>query len=317
MPRRREEGRGGDPPLPPLDEPFDAAIEGFLAWCRVEKNLAQNTLESYHRDLERFARWAMDAGLARPEDLPREQFSAYLGHLHDAGLNPRSIARHRVTLRQVYRFLLEEGRITVNPTHLVPSPKLHRKLPEVLSAADVEALLAAPDRATPLGLRDAAMIELMYAAGLRVSELVNLPLAGLRLQSGYLAVRGKGRKERVIPAGEVAIRLLGQYLSDIRPDFDPDHACRAVFVSREGDAMTRQNFWKRLHTYALTAGIAQNVTPHMLRHSFATHLLEHGADLRAVQAMLGHADIATTEIYTHVTRERLKRIHEMAHPRGT
>lgn len=309
-------GRGGESPQAPLPGPFEHAIEAFHGYCRVEKNLARNTLESYHRDLVRFARWANLQGMGSPGEVTREALRQYLLSLQEE-ISTRSVGRHRVTLRQFYGFLSQEKLVSDDPTRLVPAPRMARSLPGILNAREVESLLAAPDRSTALGLRDAAMLEVLYASGLRVSELVNLPLRALHAQTGYLLVRGKGRKERVVPTGEVALGLLERYLAESRPILDPSRSCTALFVSREGQAMTRQNFWKRLREHALLAGIRRRVTPHTLRHSFATHLLEHGADLRAVQAMLGHADISTTEIYTHVARERLKRIHEECHPRGT
>lgn len=312
----QQAGRGGESDRPPPSS-FDHAIDAFLSHCRVEKNLARLTQESYRRDLVAFACWSDQQGIAEPAGATREHLASYLAHLRETGLAERSIARHRVSLRQMYRFLRSENLVSHDPTQLLQAPRIHRKLPGVLTTAQVNELLSTPDLESILGLRDAAMLHLMYSAGLRVSELVGLPLASVRPRSGYLVIRGKGSKERIVPAGETALDLLGRYLRDARPELDPDGKSKALFVGRGGGAMTRQNFWKRIRDHALRAGIDRHVTPHTLRHCFATHLLENGADLRVVQALLGHSDISTTEIYTHVARERLRQIHEQAHPRGT
>jgi integrase/recombinase XerD len=275
-----------------------------------------HTIEAYHADLVRFAAWATVEGLPTPQAIGRDEIARYLGVLLDGGLSRRSLARHRVSIRQLFRFLFLEGLLPEDPAALVEAPLPTRSLPKVLSLAEVDSLLAAPEDGSPLGLRDTAMLQVLYATGLRVSELVSLPLSALNLRNGYLIVRGKGGKERVVPMGERAVAILERWLRDGRPELDPSGRCRAVFPSQRGRAMTRQTFWHRIHLHASAAGIRQNVTPHLLRHSFATHLLEHGADLRLVQALLGHADIATTEIYTHVARERLRQIHREHHPRG-
>jgi integrase/recombinase XerD len=309
------QGRAGDRPLPPS---LDLAIEGFLGQARVERALSANTIESYHRDLVRFCTWlAFEHNIGVPDAVSREDIGLYLGVLLDQGLSRRSLARHLVSIRQLFSFLHLEGLIPLNPAAQVEAPMPSRSLPEVLSQREVEALLDAPDTTTILGLRDAAMLQLMYSTGLRVSELVALPLAGLQLRAGFLRVRGKGGKERMVPMGERALALLGRWLRDGRPELDPKGKASSVFVSRRARAMSRQNFWYRVRQHALTAGIQKAVSPHKLRHSFATHLLEHGADLRVVQALLGHSDISTTEIYTHVARERLRQIHKEHHPRGS
>jgi integrase/recombinase XerD len=297
---------------------FETAIEGFLGRGRVERSLARNTLESYHRDLARFAAWCTEErGIGDPGRVTREDVHLHLASLIDGGLSPRSLARHRVAIRQFYRYLLGEGVVREDPTLLVEGARPARTLPEVLSLAEVEALLAAPDPSNlPLGLRDAAMLQLMYATGLRVSELVALPLAAVHLKAGYLRVRGKGGKERVVPLGERAALLVDAWLVAGRPLADPQGRAKVLFPARSGRPMSRQNFWKRIVAWARVAGIRKTVSPHRLRHSFATHLLEGGADLRVVQVLLGHADIATTEIYTHVAGERLKEIHGRHHPRG-
>jgi len=295
---------------------MDAAIEGFIYYLKVERNRSDNTVESYARDLARFRQWAAEQGIASPAAIRREHVADYLVHLDQEGLGLRSIARARTSLRQLFKFLVRERRIEDDPTALISGPKFPAPLPTVLTEREVEGLLEAPDRHTPLGLRDAAMIELLYACGLRVSELVGLPSRAFDLSVGVLRVRGKGDKERLVPVGDRALDLLTRYVREARPLHDPAQRCPAIFVSRRGTAMTRQNFWQRLGRYAREAGIRGKVSPHVLRHSFATHLLEHGADLRSLQAMLGHADITTTQIYTHVTQARLAALHSRYHPRG-
>jgi integrase/recombinase XerD len=292
---------------------MDEAIEGFAYYLKVERNRADNTLESYVRDLERFSRWLGDRGV---EDLSAALVAEYLVALDRDGLSLRSIARARTTLRQLFKFLVKEGQLEADPAALVRAPRFPAPLPVVFSEGQVEALLAAPDRASPLGLRDAAMIELLYATGLRVSELVSLPKAAVDADVGVLRIRGKGDKDRLVPVGDVAIDLMGRYLREVRPLHDPANRSPQVFVNRRGKRMTRQNFWQRLNGYGKAIGLRGKVSPHVLRHSFATHLLEHGADLRSLQAMLGHADIGTTQIYTHVTRTRLQALHAKFHPRG-
>ncbi len=311
------QGRGGETGREPPSavSELDLAVDGFLDWCRVERGLARNTLEAYARDLQGLRTFLAEHGIGDPDRVSRADLSDWMLWLANQGLSPRSVARHRVAARQLFRYLLEEGLIAENPTDLLDGPRSRRELPETLSEAQVERLLSAPDRATPLGLRDAAMLELLYATGLRVSELVSLRLSAVH--DGWLVVRGKGSKERIVPYGDQAGVVLGQYLRS-REELG-SVAVRAadpwVFPARAGRPMTRQNFWERITLHARTAGLP-HVYPHRLRHAFATHLLAHGADLRALQMMLGHADISTTEIYTHVATERLKRMHEAAHPRG-
>lgn len=298
---------------------MEAGIEGFAYHLRIERGRSENTVVSYGRDLEVLRDWlARERGITAAEAVEREHIAAFLVHLdRDRGLGLRSIARARSSIRQLFRYLVREGRLQVDPTALVDAPRFPQPLPKVLSGAQVEALLAAPGLGDPLGLRDAAMIELMYACGLRVSELVNLPIKGVDGREGLIRVVGKGNKERVVPVGDRALDLLRAYLERGRPVHDPAWTSPAAFVSRLGTPMTRQNFWERVKLWAGRAGVPTRlVSPHVLRHSFATHLLENGADLRSLQAMLGHADISTTQIYTHVTRERLARIHAEFHPRG-
>jgi integrase/recombinase XerD len=238
-----------------------------------------------------------------------------MGALLDAGLATRSLARHRSSLRQFFAFLRDEGRLPVDPARLLEGPRPRRRLPRPLSETDVAALLTAMAPDTPLGLRDLAMIELVYGAGLRVHELVGLPLEALHVGSGFLRVRGKGGKERVVPAGQAALDAIGAYVARARPRLDTTGRARALFLAEHGGPMTRQNFWERLRRHAAAAGVS-DVHPHQLRHAFATHLLANGADLRILQALLGHADIRTTQVYTHVDTTRLRGIHARAHPRG-
>lgn len=290
---------------------WTAAIAGFLAWIRGERALSANTRSAYAADLTRVARWMGAEGRDDPAGVTHADLAAYLVALADAGLDPRSVNRHRSAIRQLFRWMVAENLAADDPSLLIAAPRFGRRVPAVFSEAQVETLLAAPDELDPLGIRDRAMIELMYATGLRVTELVTLPLRAVHLDGGFLRVKGKGNKERLVPLGDVARDQLLRYLREVRPPGDG-----AVFLSRRGTPMTRQNFWERLVRYARLAGLRGKVSPHVLRHSFATHLLNHGADLRVVQAMLGHADISTTQIYTHVTRERLKAVHAEFHPRG-
>jgi len=287
---------------------MDAAVDGFLAWCRAEKGLSENTLDAYDRDLRRLRQFLEALGCGTPSQVTRVHLSDWMGDLTDSGLSRTSIARHRVAMRQLFQFLVREGLLGSDPSALIEAPRATRRLPGTLSEAEVGRLLQAPDRSTPLGLRDAAMIELLYATGLRVSELVGLRRD--QWHTGWVVVEGKGGKERLVPYGDQAGVVVDAYMAT-RSDMNP-----AIFLSRRGTAMSRQNFWLRIRHYARIADIRNKVSPHTLRHAFATHLLVHGADLRSVQAMLGHADISTTEIYTHVARERLRRLHSEHHPRG-
>ena len=287
---------------------MDQAVDGFLAWCRGERGLSENTLDGYSRDLARLTEHLRNCGVQSPAEVEPGHLNAWLAGLARSGRAPATVARARVTMRQLFQFLVDERVLSADPTELIHGPKLPRKLPTTLSESDVSRILAAPNRSTAIGTRDAAMLELLYATGLRVSELVTLKRS--QWHDGWLVVMGKGGKERLVPYGDRAAASVGAYLS-ARSDAQP-----WVFLSNRGAQMTRQNFWSRLKTYARKAGVQKSVSPHTLRHAFATHLLTHGADLRAVQAMLGHADISTTEIYTHVARERLRALHEAHHPRG-
>ena len=288
-------------------------LDRYLEALAVERGLAENSVAAYGRDLRRLG----EALARRQEDLTTADAAAIAEHLRELrrqGLSPRSVARALVAIRGLYAHLVEAGERADNPAVNLLPPRLWRKLPRTLSEAQVEALLEAPDAATPLGLRDRAMLELLYATGLRVSELVGLRLPQLRLEVGFLVAFGKGSKERVVPVGETAEEWTRRYLREVRPDLARGRH-EVVFVNRLGDPMTRQGFWKILRAHGRRAGLTE-LSPHTLRHSFATHLLEHGVDLRAVQAMLGHADISTTQIYTHIHQQRLRGLYDRFHPRA-
>jgi integrase/recombinase XerD len=296
-----------------------AALDGFLAHAAVERGLSPRTLEAYGRDLARFAAHLERAGVTKPGAVRREHVTGFARELEQRGLVPRSRARALVAVRRWLRHAGAGGATGEDPCAGIPSPREQRPLPRVLRPDETEALIAAARRDGPLALRDRAMLEVLYGAGLRVSELVSLPLSGLDRRAGWLRVLGKGRKERLVPLGEPALEALDAYLATARPLLirRARRECDAVFLSRRGAAMTRQNFFLRLRDLARRAGIPiDRVSPHVLRHAFATDLLEGGADLRAVQSMLGHADLSTTQIYTHVSRARLRETVERRHPRG-
>ncbi len=295
-----------------LVRPLSAPAKSFLDFCRVEKGLSPNTLYSYRTDLER-----LGAGLREPDrDVTPEQLAGYIESLYIAGLSARSIARHIATLRNYYRFLVGEGELARDPAEFLISPKQWSTIPKYLNREEVDRLLAAPKLDKPTGSRDRAMLELLYATGLRVSELCGLELASIERQLGVLKVIGKGNKQRVVPFGESAGDALDRYLAEGRPRLLKGRASRFVFVTARGSAMTRQTFWVLLGNYGRQVGIFRRLTPHVVRHSFATHLVEGGADLRSVQIMLGHADISTTQVYTHVARRRLREVVDQHHPRA-
>jgi len=299
-----------------IDAGEHALIEDFLERAWSESGLAENSLASYRRDLEGLARWVARAGTGILR-CTREQLHRYLAERGEGGYSSRSNARLLSTLRHFYRMQQRLGAIEVDPTLLFDTPKLAKPLPKALSEAQVEALIRAPDIATPLGLRDRAMFELLYATGLRVSELVNIALDQINLRQGVLRVTGKGGKDRLVPIGEEALDWLESYYADARPALLAGKVVDAVFVTRRKEAMTRQMFWTMVKQHAASAGIdAKRISPHVLRHCFATHLLNHGADLRALQMLLGHSSLSTTQIYTLVAREGLKRLHAQHHPRG-
>jgi len=296
---------------------LEQCLDYFLNYLAVEKGLADNTLNAYSRDLVHYLdQLRQQAGIETPADITQEAVLDFLTCLKRRNLSPRSRARALSAVRGFHRFLLHENYLDQDPTLLIESPRTMRNLPRLLSFADVERLLQAPQGESALALRDRAMLEVLYATGMRVSELISLRLADLKLDIGCLSAFGKGSKQRLIPLGEVALEILREYLQYGRPDLLHDKAAAEVFLNNRGRRMSRQGFWKKLKHYAQVAGIRGEIYPHMLRHSFATHLLENGADLRAVQALLGHADISTTQIYTHVVRERLKQVHQQYHPRG-
>jgi integrase/recombinase XerD len=291
-----------------------ALLDEFCDALWLEEGLSRHTLAAYRRDLAKFAAWLE----ARGSDLTtasRAQLLAFLAEWAPR-MKASSTGRFLSSVRRFYQHALRQGRLTVDPTLEVERPKRPRPLPKSLSEGEVEALLAAPDVTTPLGLRDRAMLETLYATGLRVSELTGLALAQLNLEAGVVRVMGKGAKERLVPLGEVAAEWLDRYLAGARAALLAGRVSEAVFVTGRGGAMTRQMFWNLIKRYARRAGIRETLSPHTLRHAFATHLLNHGADLRVVQMLLGHADISTTQIYTHVARERLKALHAWHHPRG-
>ena len=291
----------------------DILADQFINHLRVERGLAKNTIESYSRDLVRFFDF-LERGSVSPASASQADLMNYVSSL--AGrLSVRSIARNLSALKMFYRFLVSEGKIETNPARLLSAPKLPRRLPGVLSSEEVGRLLSQPDPKTGRGKRDKAMLELLYATGLRVSELVNLKISNVNMEAGYVRTVGKGSKERMVPMGAQAMDALKVYLAQGRPGFLKQRSSSYLFLNSRGKPLTRQGFWKTIKRLGLAAGIRKELSPHSLRHSFASHLLEHGADLRSVQIMLGHADISTTQIYTHVTRERLKQIHEKHHPR--
>jgi integrase/recombinase XerD len=287
--------------------------KSFLDFCRVEKGLSANSLSAYHIDLHRFSN-----GIApiEPHRATAQDLSRYVESLYGAGLSARSIARHMTTLRNFYSFLTREGEIQADPSEFLTPPRQWSNLPKYLNRQEIDRLLASPDAAKPTGLRDRAMLELLYATGLRVTELCRLELSSIERDSGVLRVTGKGNKQRLVPFCQSAGEAVGQYLSHGRPSLLKGRASRFLFVTARGGAMTRQGFWKLLGGHGKKAGIFRDLTPHVMRHSFATHLVEGGADLRSVQIMLGHADISTTQVYTHVARRRLREIVDQHHPRA-
>ncbi|MGA2267404.1 MAG: site-specific tyrosine recombinase XerD [Bryobacteraceae bacterium] len=287
-------------------------MTAFLNFCRLENGLSANSIEAYSSDLSRFSTFLGEAAA-----LPgREALRHYLDYLYQSGLSSRSVARHLTTLRSFYGFLLREGLVESDPTEHLSTPRQWHTIPKFLNLEEIERIIAAPDRSRPTGLRDWAMLELLYATGLRVSELCRLGVGDLNLDLGILRTTGKGNKQRLVPAGREAVRAVENYLENGRGALLKGRASRYLFITARGGCLTRQAFWKLLAGYGRKAGIFHGLTPHVLRHSFATHLLEGGADLRSVQVMLGHADISTTQIYTHVMRSRLRDTVEKHHPRA-
>ena len=282
---------------------------------RVEKGLADNTITAYRRDLEKFAAFAQQRKLST-QHVQRRDVVDFLAMLYHRGLDSRSVARHLTTLRNFFRFALIEGYITEDPSATVESPKFRRALPDFLSLEEVDRLLRQPDTNTVSGIRDRAMIELMYSCGLRVSELCGLRVSDIQREEGCVRCIGKGDKERLVPVGRQALEAVERYLRDSRTKLLGERNSPFLFLGQTGNAIDRVAYWQRLRNYGRKAGLRRSLKPHMLRHSFATHLLDRGADLRSVQIMLGHADISTTQIYTHVVEERLKRVYKEHHPRA-
>lgn len=297
---------------------FTYPIEDYIHFIQVERQLSHNTLESYRRDLESYARFlAEEQKLADYRSVERQHILLHLEALRNEGKSARTVARHISSIRSFHQFLLREKVTTTDPTVHLEMPQLEKKLPHVLTIQQIEALIEVPDLTTPQGYRDVAMFELLYGSGMRISELIELDLGDIHLTMGFVRVFGKGGKERIIPLGRGAVEAVSRYLKLARgkllgnaPTTD------ALFISRRGKRLTRQGCWKIIKQHAETANIQQNLTPHILRHSFATHLIENGADLRAVQEMLGHSDISTTQIYTHVSKTRLSEVYKQFHPRA-
>ncbi len=310
---RAKEGPNAEVGTKTPEPPWRRVLKRYLESLALERGLANNSVEAYGSDLRRFGE-DLEKRSCDPLTASGQELAAHLRELRRRTLSPRSIARALASIRGFYQHLVETGERADNPAVHLVQPKKFRTLPKVLTEVEVEALLKAPDLSKPLGLRDRAMIELLYASGLRVSELVGLELGQLRLDQGFLVAFGKGSKERIVPVGESAEEWTKRYLAEVRGQLARGRH-GAVFVNRFGDPMTRQGFWKNLAAYGRAVGL-RALSPHVLRHSFATHLLEHGADLRAVQMMLGHADIATTQIYTHIHQHRLKSLYERFHPRA-
>ncbi len=291
-------------------------IDRFIRYLGVERALSRHTIQAYAGDLAHFASFVAESGIETPSGV-REQHVLSFIESGCPNTSVRSRARYMSAIRSFFTFLIREGDIAEHPMELLETPKFTRKLPEYLTAREVQQLLSAPSETTLGGMRDRAMLEVLYASGLRVSELLGLVLGRVNLDAGFLIVTGKGNKERVVPLGSEAISRLSRYLTQVRPLLDKKGRGRnLVFLNRRGTSLSRQYFWRAVKAYALSAGITKQISPHTLRHSFATHLLSGGADLRSVQMMLGHADIATTEIYTHVDRTRLKEVHKKYHPRS-
>ena len=291
-------------------------VDQFLHYLTVEKGLAKKTLEAYSHDLNRFLNYLQEKKIDDVLTVTKVDVRAFLLTLKAKKLSNKTVVRNLVAIRTFFRFLTQEGKLESNPVEDLESPQLAKRLPDILSLQEVEHLLETPKPQTPLGIRDRSMLEMLYATGMRVSELVNLHMNQLNLEGGYVLLFGKGSKERAVPIGGEAIRWVSRYLKESRQELSKERENPFVFLNRSGRKMSRQIFWRNIKTYGRRAGIRKKITPHLLRHSFASHLLARGADLRSVQMLLGHADISTTQIYTHVTGERLKQVHKRHHPRG-
>jgi integrase/recombinase XerD len=298
------------------EEFYRGIMDDYLTFMVVERRFSENTVDAYRRDIARFLSFFHPQDMNGLRDIKGEGLRSFLLELQEKKISQRSIARNLAAIKSLFRFLLEDGRLEIDPTENLESPRMEKKLPIYMSVEEVDRLLAQPDEKTTLGLRDAAMLELLYATGMRISELVSLKTNQLNLEAGYVIAFGKGSKERMIPVGEMAREKIVRYLESSRPLLSKAGHAPELFISRFGSRMTRQAFWKTLGQYALLAGISRRISPHKLRHSFATHLLDRGADLRSVQQMLGHVDISTTQIYTFVTRARIKSVYDKHHPRA-
>ena len=299
-----------------MSDTLPAQMTAFLNFCRIEKGLSENSIQAYRADLARFYAFLNGAGTAPEAAADVECLRAYLDHLSQTGLGASSVARHLTTLRNFFGYLLREGVIAGDPTEHLRSPRQWQTIPKFLNLGEIEKIIAAIDTAKPTGIRDRAMLELLFAAGLRVTELCRVGIGDLDARLGVIRINGKGNKQRIVPVGRSAIQAIENYLSAGRPAILKGRASRFLFVTARGGGLTRQAFWKLLAIHGNKAGIFRGLTPHVLRHSFATHLLEGGADLRSVQVMLGHADISTTQIYTHVMRSRLRDTVSKHHPRA-
>jgi integrase/recombinase XerD len=299
-----------------LSTTLDHGIDQYLTYLRVEKQLAANTLEAYGHDLRCFAEHMSKKGKKDAGSIEERDILSFLVSLHEGKLTSRSVTRYLVAVRGLFLYLLREKKIGGDPTAKIEFPAKWKKLPHVLSLEQVDMLLAQPLRNSVLGMRDHAIIQLFYASGLRISEMSMLTVDRINLQQGYVIPMGKGSKERVVPMGKQAIQAISEYLDEARPKLSGKRICDRLFLSRRGTGISRQRIWETIKFYAKKAGISINVTPHMLRHSFATHLMEHGADLRIVQTMLGHADVSTTQIYTHVSMQHVMDLYKKFHPRA-
>lgn len=303
-------------PMASSDSPVEGLLDTFLTYLVTERGLAENSIAAYEHDLRCYLHYMRHAGIPCIEQSCTEHILDHLGRLKEQGLSHRTRARHLSSIRHFYAFLTRRGILKKNPTRLMSMPRLWRRIPMVLTYEQTETLLSQPDVTTPQGLRDKALLELLYATGMRITEALQVCLEDLNLQSGFCICTGKGGKQRVIPLGHEALHWLEEYLARGRPRLARANKGGHLIVSRMGGAMTRQGAWKILKQYAFNAGLPPEVTPHTLRHSFATHLLENGANLRVVQILLGHSDIATTQIYTHVTMERIRQVYNRHHPRA-
>lgn len=291
-------------------------VDEYLNFLTVEKGVSRHTLDAYSRDLNRYMSFMQSRGIHAVADVTPDDVIPYLVQMKKDGLNARSVNRGLAAVRGFYKFLMYEKKIDTNPLANIEKSKVWSRLPDTLNKEEMNLLLRAPGLKTPHAIRDTAMMELMYATGIRVSEIITLTMNSINWQVGYLVVMGKGSKERIVPIGRSAYNCLHEYINHARPGIMKEHATDTLFLNKSGGGLSRQGFWKILRKYAVKVGLQKKVHPHIFRHSFATHLLEGGADLRSVQTMLGHADISTTQIYTHITREQLKHIHKKYHPRG-